>query len=275
MKRMRMMGLTLVAVFALGAVAASSAFALPEVGRCVAKAGTGKYKNANCTEKAGSKTTEKQFEFQKEITKNQFTSAGGEGILETAAGTKVVCKTQSATGQYDVDISPTTGKQLPTNEVEKVIAKFQGCAIPALGITCKTAGAPEGEIVTNALAGKLGYISGKGTKTPVVGQELHPELKKGLFATFECGGGAAVVKVGEGPGKGGDCIIAPVGPANVSSTTVEQKYSGASGVQNPQHFEGSTKICNLESNLNGGAFERATQQLTTTVTSEEALEIKA
>ena len=83
MKRMRIMGLCLVAVFALGAFAASSAFALPEFGRCVPKAGTGKYSDANCTVKAakGKGVTE----FVKTIEKKKFTSAGGAGVDAAAS----------------------------------------------------------------------------------------------------------------------------------------------------------------------------------------------
>jgi hypothetical protein len=264
-----MMGLCLVAAFALTAIGAGTASALPEVGRCVAKAG-GKYKNSNCTETAKTGGT---FEFLKgaksETEGVKFTSAGGEGVLETKAGTKVVCKTQSATGKYDQDSGI-------IKEVENVVAKFNGCGIPALGIACNSKGSGTEEIVTKSLHGPLGYISGEKTKTPVVGQELTPDVKLGAFAEFECGGGAASVVVKEGAEKGGNCIIAPVEPANTMGTSVKQHYSGSAGVQNPQHFQNlKPPICNLESSLNKGAAERATQALETTITNEEALEIKA
>jgi hypothetical protein len=277
MKRMRIMGLCLVAAFALTAIGAGSASALPEIGRCVAKAGTGKYKDAACTKKAGAKAEEKQFEFVKgpEVGKTGFTSAGGEGVLETVSGTKIICTTQSATGKYK---RLSTGV---TKEVEGVIAKFEGCGIPAIGAKCKTKGEAEGVISTLSLKGPLGYISGEKTTSPVVGQLLTPTKAKGLFAEFECLGGGIVVKVkgkeGAVEGKtGGNCIIAPVKNANEMSLTATQVYEGSGGKQNPQHFQLSTsKYCNLESNTNGGAFEAATQALTTVVTNEEALEIKA
>ena len=277
MKRIKIMGLCLVAVLALVAIGAGTASALPEIGRCVAKAGTGKYKDANCTLKAGSKVEEKQFEFLKgpEPGKTGITSAGGEGVLETVSGTKIVCKTQSATGKMK---RLSTGV---TKEVEAVIAKFEGCAIPALETPCKTKGQAEGVITTFSLKGPLGYISGEKTKTPVVGQMLTPTKAKGLFAEFECLGGGLIVKVkgkeGAAEGKtGGNCIIAPVENANEMSLTVKQVYKGSGGKQEPQHFQLSTsKFCNLESNTNGGTFEAATQALTSVVTSEEALEIKA
>jgi hypothetical protein len=278
MKRMRMMGLCLVAAFALTVIGASTASALPEVGRCVAQAGTGKYKNANCTEKAGTKVEEKQFEFKKgaksETEGVKFTSAGGEGILETANGTKIVCTTQSAVGKYDQDSGV-------IKEVENVTASFHGCGIPALEAKCNSTAAAEGDINTFALKGPLGYISGEKTKTPSVGQLLTPEKAKGLFAEFKCLGGSITVKVkgkeGAVEGRtGGNCIIAPVESPNVMTTTATQVYSGAGGKQVPQHFQLSTaKFCNLESNTNGGPFEGATQALTTVVTNEEALEIKA
>jgi hypothetical protein len=261
MKRMKIMGLALVAVFAITAFAASSAMALPEIGRCIAKAG-GKYTESNCNTKV---TKGGSFEFVKTIVNKKFTSAGGEGVLETTSGTKVICKTQSAVGEYKGTTS--------FKEVQGVVAKFNGCAIPAFGIECNTKGSAAGEIVTNSLTGKMGYISKAGKS---VGQELHPLVKKGLFATFECGGGVVNIEVGEGTGKGGDCIIAPVKPSNVSSVNAEEVYSGAGGKQSPQSFEGSTKVCNLESRAGKEApWERSTQALVTTITNEEALEIRA
>jgi len=272
------MGLCLVAAFALTVIGAGTASALPEIGRCVAQAGTGKYKDANCTVKAGKLVSEKAFEFKKgaksETEGVHFTSKGGEGVLETVSGTKITCKTQSAVGKYDQDSGV-------IKEVESVVASFEGCGIPALETKCNSTGAEEGKISTFLLKGPLGYISGEKTKTPVVGQELTPEKAKGFFAEFKCLGGGITVKVkgkeGAVEGKtGGNCIEAPVANANEMSTTATQTYSGSGGKQSPQHFQLSTsKYCNLESNTNGGAYEAATQALTTVVTNEEALEIKA
>jgi hypothetical protein len=274
MKRMRIMGLCLVAVFAVTAFAASSAMALPEVGRCVSKA-AGKYSDSNCTTKVTKGGT---FERAKGAASEAesstgFTSAGGEGVLETVSGTKITCETQSASGKYDQDSGA-------IKEVEGVIATFKGCSLPLLGVKCHTVGAAEGEIKTNLLKGPLGYISGEKTKTPVVGQELTPEKVKGTFASFECTAQAKIIVKGkEGPAEGktgGNCIIAPVEKANEMSLTATQTYKGSGGKQEPQHFQlGTSKFCNLESNTNGGAFEAATQALTTTVTNKEALEIFA
>ena len=283
MKRMKTTGLWLVAMLALGAFAASSAFALPEVGRCQPST-IGKYKTANCTTKATlkEKAITEKWEWHKgaqaELVGVHFTSEGGEGTLETEAGTKITCKTQSATGKYDQDVGV-------IKEVEGVVSTFKECELPLLSASCKTAGAAEGEIKTNLLKGPLGYISGEKTTSPVIGQQLTPEKAKGAVTSFECAGGAVKVivkgkegkfKLGETEVSGGNCVIAPLAEVNVMTTTVSQTYSGAGGKQSPQKFQKATaKFCNLLSNTNGGPFEAATQSLTTTITNEEALEVKA
>ena len=281
MKRMRSTGLCLVAVFALGAFAASSASALPEVIKCVAKPGTGKYKNAACTLKAGAKVEEKQFEIIKEITKAGFTTASGESFLETENGTKITCLSSTATGKYDVDLSPTTGKQLPTNEVETVVSTFKDCSIVAAKAVCTGIGAASGEIKTFALGGKLGYIN-KAKKE--VGQQLKPEVSVSLnpkkrVARFECAG-FGLTEVGEGTGKGHNCIISAVtSPVNEMALTVSLLYSSivteAGKVQFPQKFEGAATTCAEETKLGEGPWEHSIQSQGVTQTNEEPLEIKA
>jgi hypothetical protein len=266
MTRIKTMGLCLVAVFALGAFAASSAFSA-EIGRCVAKAGTGKYKDANCTLKAGKLVSEKSFEFVKGAVNVGFTASGGTGTLEAASGTNVVCTAQTTKGQYLV-------KTGAIKAVWKVVATFTGCSIPTIGIPCNTAGQASGTIVTSSLKGNLGDISGEKTPAAVVGQELTPEVKNGAFATFECGGGA--VKIVTKSAKT-NCVIAAVGPTNVMSTTLGEEYKSAGGGhQAVTHFQKTpTKICQLESSVNGGAAELSAQIQEVTITSEEPLELRA
>jgi hypothetical protein len=270
---MKRMGITITGWLAgvlllSGAMAAASASGLPEVGRCVAQAGTGKYKDANCTEKAGKLVSEKAFEFKKGAVKKAFTGSGGEALLETGE-TTISCRAVSAVGEYREALGAIKG-------VQKVVMRLTGCGLP-IG-NCNTAGAPEGEFVTAPLKGKLGYISGKGTKTPAVGQELRPEKAKGPFLEFECGFGAAKVKVGVRgtTPNGNDCIIGTLSTVNVTSVTFAEAFSGSKGLQSPQNFETSpTRICNLEASTNGGKFERTDLAFTTTITNEEPLEVKA
>lgn len=270
MKRMRIVGLCLVAAFALSAIGAGSASALPEIGRCIAKAG-GKYADANCTVKAasGKGTTE----FVKNAIKKKFTSAGGEGKLQGATGTEIKCTTQTATGEY-----LEKGATPSTKEVTNVVARFNGCELPLFGAECKTKGAAAGEIVTTKLQGKLAYTSGKKTPAVKVNQGLSPMVKKKGFAEFECPAVGVVVYVGEGPEKGHETILANIGPVNTMATTATEEYKGSGGKQEPNFVEGkATVIDNLESSLSGpkGTFERSDQVLTTVITNEEELEIKA
>jgi len=269
MKRMKILGLCLVAVFAVVAYAASSASALPEVIRCIEKT-PGKYSDSNCTKKAAGK-----FEISKEYPNAGFKGTSGEAFLETESGTKITCSSSSASGKWDADFGG-TGKPTPIKEVETVVATFKGCTLGVAKKNCETKGQPTGEIITNSLLGPLGYISKAEKK---VGAELKPAVKKGTFATFECESFGTVL-VGEGTGKLGDCIIATVTSAvNVVTTTGTEFYTGIKGPegqeQTPQHFEGKTTHCNLESKIGEGGWERSVQNQTETLTFEEAGEIKA
>ena len=69
MRHVRMLGLSLVAVFAICAYAVASASALPEFGKCEAKAG-GKYSNSNCTVKAKKGTGSYEWKSSTKFTGN-------------------------------------------------------------------------------------------------------------------------------------------------------------------------------------------------------------
>ncbi len=275
MKRMRIMGLCLAAVFAFAAFAASSASALPEVAICVAKAG-GKYKESNCNAKAGTKAEEKKFELSKVLTKTGFTGSSPEAFLETESGTKITCSGSTATGKWDYDEAGSPPKPTPTKEVETVFATFTGCSLGVAKKPCETAGSPTGEIKTLELLGPLGELS----KTKhEAGAELKPKVAKGKFAEFECEGFGKVL-VGEGTGKLGDCIIATItSKANEMLEEGTELYTGVKGPegqeQTPQHFEGKTTHCNLESKIGEGGWERSVQNQSETLKFEEAAEIRA
>jgi len=153
MKRMRIMGLCLVAVFAVTAFAASSASALPEVGRCVEKVEIkSKYTDKNCNVKAVKGNG--KFEFKKglEAKAAGFKGTSGTSFLETESGTKIECSGSSATGKWDED----TGI---IKESESVFATFTGCTLGVAKKNCQNTGSPAGEIKTFELEGPLGYLS--------------------------------------------------------------------------------------------------------------------
>ncbi len=283
MRHVRMLGLCLVAAFAIAAIAAVSASAAtPEWGQCFEKTG-GKYSDSNCQTKAkkGSGT----FEWRKgpEVAHKKFTGEGGIGILntlvreETESGPTepiavfVECKTETAHGEA-------TGK----SEVAHVIVKFFGCA--GFGVIPCTNTGVEGEVEVEPLKGKLGYIN-KGKKE--VGVVLNPQLKNGQFAQFICGG-FLVTKVGVGnkkekpyypPKGGGDGIISPITPVNEMSATETQVYTANESDENiPNKFEGG-KLQVLEALLHNGEefglWGPAGEEIENVNTAEEPVEIKA
>jgi hypothetical protein len=277
MRRIRIVGLCLVSVFALGAFMASSASALPEYGKCVAAPGVGKYTESNCVTKAKTLTSEKQFERKKakEITKIGEKGTSGSSFLEGESGVKIVCSSGTNTGQLDKDGSTEAAKG-----VENVVAKFNGCGIPAAGLVCKTVGAGSEEIVTETLEGS--YVYKNKAKKEIL-QELHPKVKGGAFAKFECGGGAVSVVVKEEPvSKGGkeghNCIfgVVPVANVNVMSATGQLNFESSkteAGKQVPQTDEKLKPAkCNLESEVNAGAPEFSGQNQEVSIKFEEAIE---
>jgi hypothetical protein len=119
MKRIRIVGLCLVAVFAIS-IAASSASAAPVF---YTKAGIG--------------------EVGKTV---KFTGTLGAAFLEGANGSKITCEGGTATGEVT---GPTTAKNN--------ITTFTGCVTQ--GFKCNSAGDPEGTIKTKVLQGSLGGLT--------------------------------------------------------------------------------------------------------------------
>ncbi len=250
MKRMRIMGLCLVAVFALAAVAVSSASAAPTYYEC-AKVKGGKYEDKACSKLAGSEKGEK-YELQPGRGKNKaFKGKGKAATLYTpAVGGEVKCGTSKDEGFINASF---TGQ-------EKVKVVFGKCT--SLGKNCSSPGAKKGEIKTNPLSGTLGYISKTG---PKVGVSLTGEGGK-PSAEFNCEG-LEIVTTGSVIGE----ITGDVNKFNKEST--DTFVVNGSGVQIPTKFEGGpTEV--LESTINGsGPFESGEE--TTVVNKGETLEIKA
>jgi hypothetical protein len=299
MRSIRAVGLCLTCAFVLAGVAASSALALPEIGRCL-PAASGFYKEATCGKKLAEKTG--TFEWHKGANKKPgFTATSGIATLEGESGTKIVCKKSTATGKYDED-----GTSFVTKGSESVVAIFTECEDPGIGKICHSAGKGEGVIQTEVLEGELRYLKKKTTTTPaVVVQELHPKATEGKFqnkpfAIFECGlptaGGVKVTVENNHAGscgtfecagtkEGGNCILSTLSEVNVMSKTVKDIYVGSSAKQKPQEFLGqkaksypdAAGICNLETEFAGppAPYERSTQTETAEVVSEETVEIKA
>jgi hypothetical protein len=237
-RHVRMLGLCLVAALALGAYAVSSASAL-EWGKCENVGAGGNYTGPNCTkaEKAKPKGTG-EYEWRKasEVAEKRVEegksanvpfsgeSVGGGGVLtisfrecaiEPELGgpqvyfrvTREVCseipehreQSNNSIIKVECETETNTGEAQAKNKVANVKVVFTGCALFGV-VPCETEGRPEGEIETNTLKGKLGWIK-KSTKE--VGVVLEPLSKKELFAAFVCGGGGAYTFVGHGNKKEG------------------------------------------------------------------------
>ncbi len=263
----RTFGICLTASLAL-AVAAGSADALPEVGRCVSVASGGAYTEAACRKHAlRNHPEEGRFNFEKTLAKPGFTESAIPASVGTESGFNVECSSFTATGLWDVDSSH--GLQLPIKGAERVLATFSDC-------TFGTAKRPCADIHPRELEGPLGYLS---TRSLHVGAELKSTVKKGVVAEFECEN-FGLITLGEGTGKLGDCFIGVItSPVNAMTTTTTELYTTIKGPegyeQAPQAFEGKTTHCNVESKLGAGGWERAVFRLEPTFTFEEELEIKA
>jgi hypothetical protein len=305
-----MLGLCLVAVCAIVAAAATSASALPEWGKCEAKAG-GKYLDSNCTKK-GTLKNPGSFEFKKgtEVGNVKFTGEGGAGIL-TVDGR--ICKGNAGGGGIEVSegsertkkceeggvIEPgtnsvectsenATGEQFGTKEVKNVNVTFHGCSAAGV-LPCQNT-ATEGEIKTHTLKGALGYIS-KSKKE--VGVSLTPVKAKAHFADFEC---AKAILSSVGVGNpitegcaykettkcGGDGIISPITPVNEMTSTFTQVYTANAAFENiPSKFEGKPResleafLAIAERPANSTLWSKSTEVITNVNTPAEPGEIKA
>src|SRR5882762_119878 len=139
MGRLRVIGLCLVAVFAISAVMAGSASAAgPSFGRCLKQTG-GKYENSGCTKEA-KEVAKQKFEWTNTLVKNKFSAKQKEATLatlETVGGTKITCTGESNTGaEY-------TGLKT----VAKIVAFFTGCETSKM--PCNSTGKGSGEITNN------------------------------------------------------------------------------------------------------------------------------
>ncbi len=275
-----MVGLCLVAVFALAAVTAASASAKsPEWGKCEAQVG-GKYADGNCQTKASKGAG--AFEWHKGATLPNvpFTGAsvGGGGLLwggfyECRGGTgshtkappsRSTCEsmggTPTANGALAVECEKenSSGEASGKSNIVNVHVTFKGCTLFGSN-PCTTEGLEEGEIQTSTLKGKLGVINGPAKD---IGVLLEPAVKHGTFATFACET-IDHIRVGVGNKKegafylpenkgGGDQVISPITPVNETTSTFTQVFSAPESEEPenlPNKFEGKPRS-SLESQLN-------------------------
>jgi hypothetical protein len=178
MKRIKTIGLCLVAIFAMGAIMSAGASAAePEWAECTKapKVGkstpTGEFSEKNCSAGvAGGK-----YLLKSGIGKGKkFKGTGGPSVLHNKGpfgDNKVECLTSKDEGEI----------QAPNIE-KNVKVTFKGCT--GLGHPCTSTGAKSGEIKSGPYKGELGYISKPGK---MVGVDLNNESTPGgVMAEFSC-----------------------------------------------------------------------------------------
>lgn len=245
MKSIRRIGLTIIALSAIAAVQVSSASATaPSFGRCVKQAG-GTYANAGCSViKAGAN----KFAWVPGVVKPHFSTKLKEGtpLLETAAGTKITCSAAQGAGEISGE-----------KTVRNVTMKFNGCQTSTL--PCQN-GAAE-EINTNVLDGELGVEKlGETAAKNKLGLDLKGQTTEDL-ADFTCAGIPIRVR---------GSVIRPF-KTNAMILTETVKFAQSKSKQKPEKFVGLPKDT-LETNTNGGPFERAGLALIALSTYEEKIE---
>jgi hypothetical protein len=244
MKRMRILGLALVAVFALAAMTAAGASASKPVWKvCVKSAkNAGEFSDKNCSVSAGGTG---KYNLVAGIGKGKgFKGKGGKAVLHNVVPGKGDIKVECASFKD-------AGSVVAPSGVAKVTSTFSKCK--SLGAPCKTEGGKKETITTNSLAGELGYLNKAHT---AAGESLTDEAApgSGFLATFECEGLAKVRVHGAVIGS-----LSPFGSISKESTTtfsvgpfLGELAPGYTPVVNPPAFEeGSEPVGVLLTELNG------------------------
>jgi hypothetical protein len=292
-----MLGLCLIAAFAVAAITAAGASALPEFGKCEKSAThEGKYTDSNCTKKAklvgGKGTGEFEFHNSLHFTKNEKEFSNGTGEKVPAVLTspfhlcipseeklakcregekeevflgepiRVECKEIFDLGEF----SSTSSK-----EVRNIHVTFRGCLADGT-IACSNT-ASEGVIETNLLKGTLGYIKKVAPKE--VGVDIKPQSGK-VFARFNCAGllnitvGAATAAEGPAypPSGGGDGVLGVATPINEQTSVLTQAFTANEETSEniPSKFEGKPlqvlEDWNASSGNHGSKWSPAGQSVT-------------
>jgi alpha-tubulin suppressor-like RCC1 family protein len=225
----------------------------PEYGRCLRVTATGNYEggkdeNAGCTKEGAAR----KFEWYPGVANVKFSAAGGVSTLESVIGVKVVCQTETGTGED-------SGRK----GVKNVVLTFRDCELQETA-KCSSEGAPEGEVVTGTLEGALGIekSSSEGHIKDKIALDLLPANIGAPVAAIQCGSVHITVR---------GSLLGPV-DTNTMNLTMKRKYTAARGKQKPEQFEaGSPDV--LEESANGVEFAQAGLTMESVQTNEEKVEI--
>jgi hypothetical protein len=246
MKRLKIMGVCITAVCAVGLITGGAASAatyeltgLPELGRCVKlSTKTGLYKYKNCV--ALSEGSKGSFEWEPGPgEKPGFVAEAGEVKLETVAGVRVSCASGELNGSWQ------------DGKTASVTVAFRGCASKERGCGADPSKPTEITNEGSPIEGELGFIE-KGEK-PKVGLDLKPKEGSSELLKFTCGGPPELTfpelwKI-EGSVIG---RIRYLDHMNQTFALLYQQTKGTSGKQNPQNFAEGVKDTPIANRLTEG-----------------------
>jgi hypothetical protein len=301
MRRVRLVGLCVVAAFAIAAMqVASASAAAPEFGRCVKKAkaeGEG-YSNAGCTTgvSSGAKYSwtagvlDKDFtstarfvatpilticlkwqrlvgegktiEAEEYLVKHKLTPPECEKIIIENEGKEPAILETTTGERVECSGIGASGEYTGTKTVGNITVKLTGCEMNE--VTCQSPGATAGEIVSDTLSGALGIIKEEGLP---VNNEVGISLAAASGETvteFDCGTLSIVVT---------GSVIHQV-ETNKMLLEENEKYVQRKGEQKPEKFEVlPTDV--LESTIDGVFHLQSGEALLTTLKNEERVEVNS
>jgi len=261
MRRIKIAGLCLVAMFAMSAIASATASAAaPEFGKCNKVTGANSnYSDSKCTKEVAKGTG--KYEWVPGAAGVTFKTTGGVATLLTVKGESVTCSSEKSSGEY------LSGN----NKEEKTTVEFAGCK--SNGLDCTTTGKAAGELVTKPLIGIVGYEKPPTTKAKTVLQ-LHPETSGGHFIDFKCTSVLTIeVKGAEGANGG---ILVPIKNGKMTATET-LKYKASKGIQKPSKWvppAGYSENQFLESNFQETGFAKSGQTITSKVTNDGGVKLE-
>lgn len=271
MRRIRIAGLCLVAIFAMSALVSATASAeAPEFGQCLKIAkGTEKklslYDSSKCIKHASEDVGSEAEKLKKANYEwlpgavagdNKFSTTGGVATLLTVKGESVTCESEESTGEYTVG---------GNNKEETTTVTFKKCS--SGGLTCTTEGKAAGELVTNPLTGIVGFEKEPkvGDKTRKTVLQLHPTAAGTHFIDFKCTAALTIEVRGdqEAPnGKNG--ILVPI-KNDAMKFEESLKYTQSKGIQKPTTWfpplAGYAPKQFLESNFEKTGFAQSGQTI--------------
>ncbi len=269
MRRIRTVGLCLVALALIGSSAAATASAaeyeltgLPELGKCVPAATpkTGQYTGSHCVRPAAGK--------------GGYNWVPGPGAKPKFEGTISTTKLETVGKKFVVECSfgVATGEYTGTKTANVKLA-LVGCLDEQTLQKCQN-GPQEAEIETTIPA-EIGYI--KAGEKPKVGLDLKPTAP----ISFTCGLPPELPTVVSVEGS----AIGLIKPPNSMRSAFKLTYTAPGGKQVPEQFEGGVKDTLTLKRITG--LESATEQVGLTIIggeekpkplvieNEEPIEIKA